>query len=114
MKPVNLSGLPTAQINYWEIGTEQNPISGGVNYADLEYMLSDNQSPKMENMWYDGRVLGKRPGQAWAAEGLPELLCGTAYGGALVAATGDGKLIRVTFDGSASEQPDSSVASTGA
>lgn len=120
MKPVNLSGLPTAQINYWEIGTEQNPISGGVNYADLEYMLADNQSPKMENMWYDGRVLGKRPGQAWAAEGLPELLCGTAYGGALVAATGDGKLIRVTFDGSASEQPDSGpvprrgIASTGA
>lgn len=104
MKPVNLSGLPTAQINYWEIGTEQNPISGGVNYADLEYMLSDNQSPKMENMWYDGRVLGKRPGQAWAAEGLPELLCGTAYGGALVAATGDGKLIRVTFDGEEPEE----------
>lgn len=101
MKPVNLSGLPTAQINYWEIGTEQNPISGGVNYADLEYMLADNQSPKMENMWYDGRVLGKRPGQVWAAEGLPELLCGTAYGGALVAATGDGKLIKVTFGGSA-------------
>lgn len=104
MKPVNLSGLPTAQINYWEIGTEQNPISGGVNYADLEYMLADNQSPKMENMWYDGRVLGKRPGQAWAAEGLPELLCGTAYGGALVAATGDGKLIRVTFDGEEPEE----------
>lgn len=104
MKPVNLSGLPTAQINYWEIGTEQNPISGGVNYADLEYMLSDNQSPKMENMWYDGRVLGKRPGQAWAAEGLPELLCGTAYGGALVAATGDGKLIRMTFDGEEPEE----------
>lgn len=101
MKPVNLSGLPTAQINYWEIGTEQNPISGGVNYADLEYMLADNQSPKMENMWYDGRVLGKRPGQVWAAEGLPELLCGTAYSGALVAATGDGRLIKVTFDGSA-------------
>ena len=104
MKPVNLSGLPTAQINYWEIGTEQNPISGGVNYADLEYMLADNQSPKMENMWYDGRVLGKRPGQAWAAEGLPELLCGTAYGSALIVATGDGKLIRVTFDGEEPEE----------
>lgn len=113
MKPVNLSGLPTAQINYWEIGTEQNPISGGVNYADLEYMLADNQSPKMENMWYDGRVLGKRPGQAWAAEGLPELLCGTAYGGALVAATGDGKLIKVTFGGSAPETAELYTGMTG-
>lgn len=113
MKPVNLSGLPTAQINYWEIGTEQNPISGGVNYADLEYMLSDNQSPKMENMWYDGRVLGKRPGQAWAAEGLPELLCGTAYGSALIVATGDGKLLKVTFEGSTPETAELYTGMTG-
>lgn len=113
MKPVNLSGLPTAQINYWEIGTEQNPISGGVNYADLEYMLADNQSPKMENMWYDGRVLGKRPGQAWAAEGLPELLCGTAYGSALIVATGDGKLLKVTFEGSTPETAELYTGMTG-
>ena len=46
MKPVNLSGLPTAQINYWEIGTEQNPISGGVNYADLGIYAGGQPEPE--------------------------------------------------------------------
>jgi hypothetical protein len=37
-------------------------ISGGVNYEDLEYKLLDNQSPDCKNVWFNNRILGKRPG----------------------------------------------------
>ena len=101
MKTVNLSGLPTGEQYLWKIGTEENPISGGVNLADLEYMLGDNQSPKMKNMWYDGRVLGKRPGQRVAADVLPgEVFAIVRFGDALIAAA-DTRLVRVTWEESA-------------
>lgn len=38
-------------------------ISGGVNYADLEYKLADSQSPKAVNVWFNNRILCKRWGQ---------------------------------------------------
>lgn len=106
MKTVSLTGLPTGETYLWEIGTEANPISGGLNLCDLEYMLADNQSPKMVNMWYDGRVLGKRPGQRVAAEGLPELLCAYRRGDELIAAAADGRLVAISWDGKAAQVRD--------
>lgn len=72
MKKVSLSGHQNSPLYLWQIGTDQNPISGGLNLTDLEYMLADNQSPKMENMWYHNRVLGKRPGQRYEGPILPD------------------------------------------
>ena len=45
-------------------------LSGGLNLADLEYKLSDNQSPNVLNMWYKNRTLCKRNGQAWYSAAL--------------------------------------------
>lgn len=38
-------------------------LKGGVCYSDLDYKLRDNQSPDMNNMWFDARCLNKRWGQ---------------------------------------------------
>lgn len=58
-------------VRRFEIGTKETPISGGLNTADPEYLLADNQSPSMKNMWFDGQTLSKRPGQR-AVAALPE------------------------------------------
>ena len=41
-----------------------SPGSGGLNIQDLEYQLSENQSPYMKNMMMKNGVFGKRYGQA--------------------------------------------------
>lgn len=38
-------------------------LSGGLNTRDPEYVIADNQSPDMLNMWYKDKALTKRPGQ---------------------------------------------------
>lgn len=45
-------------------------LSGGMNLADLEFKLSDNQSPNVLNMWYRNRSLCKRFGQDWFSVSL--------------------------------------------
>jgi hypothetical protein len=37
-------------------------ISGGVNYEDLPWNCSDNQSPSTVNVWFANRILNKRMG----------------------------------------------------
>lgn len=50
-------------------------LSGGLNIYDLDYRLSNDESPDMKNLhWKDG-ALGCRPGQTWVLDDLP----GTAY-----------------------------------
>lgn len=38
-------------------------IDGGINLAELEHKIKDNQSPDMKNVWYKDRTLSKRWGQ---------------------------------------------------
>lgn len=47
-------------------------LNGGLNVNDPEYGINDNQSPDMLNMWYRGKALVKRDGQALAVGGLNE------------------------------------------
>lgn len=82
-------------VRRFEIGTKETPISGGLNTADPEYLLADNQSPRMKNVWFDGRTLSKRPGQRAVAAppGEAELGAMIEFGGALYAVAGS-KLYR--------------------
>ncbi len=53
-------------------------------------VLADNQSPRMKNVWFDGRTLSKRPGQRAVAAppGGAELGAMIEFGGALYAIAG--------------------------
>ncbi|MBR3569282.1 MAG: hypothetical protein IKN96_00565 [Oscillibacter sp.] len=44
-------------------------LNGGLNLRDAEINLKDNESPEMENMWFDDGVLQSRPGQQAATSG---------------------------------------------
>lgn len=77
-------------VRRFEIGTKETPVSGGLNTADPEYLLADNQSPRMKNVWFDGRTLSKRPGQRAVAAPPGEAALGAMieFGGALYAVAG--------------------------
>ena len=44
-------------------------LNGGLNLRDEEINLKDNESPEMENLWWQDGVLQARPGQARATSG---------------------------------------------
>ncbi|WP_283673059.1 hypothetical protein [Butyricicoccus sp. Marseille-Q5471] len=76
-------------------------LSGGLNLADLEYKLSDNQSPNVLNMWYRNRTLCKRFGQAWYTAAIgAEVLAAyqKMYKGQFVVHAGT-KLFTISRDG---------------
>lgn len=41
-------------------------LNGGLNTSEPPYLIADNQSPDMLNVWYKNNTLSKRPGQAVA------------------------------------------------
>lgn len=41
-------------------------LNGGLNMSDPPYLIADNQSPDMLNVWYKNNTLSKRPGQVVA------------------------------------------------
>ena len=72
MSNVKLSFIPKARKVY---SYRFPALDGGLNLADAEINLRDNESPEMWNLWYEDGVLQSRPGQSWAtAAGI-----GTGY-----------------------------------
>ena len=55
------------------------PGRGGLNLEDLEYNLTSNQSPKMLNMMYKNGAFGKRHGQKYLTEDLPDKIIKLGY-----------------------------------
>ena len=45
------------------------PLDGGLNLRDAEINLKNNESPEMENLWWEDGGLRSRPGQQVAASG---------------------------------------------
>jgi hypothetical protein len=41
-------------------------LNGGLNMSEPPYLIADNQSPDMLNVWYKNNMLSKRPGQVVA------------------------------------------------
>ena len=85
-EPVSPDGR-TAPVSYTHLDVYKR--------QDPEYLLADNQSPRMKNVWFDGRTLSKRPGQRAVAAppGEAELGAMIEFGGALYAVAGS-KLYR--------------------
>lgn len=64
---INLPDLPS---NNKEYSISFGNLAGGLNIQELDYRLSANESPEMQNLvWRDG-VLSSRYGQAWLNSGM--------------------------------------------
>ena len=57
-QPQKVSTASTQKTGTWSL----SELSGGLNLADLEYKLLDNQSPDCLNVWFNNRILCKRFG----------------------------------------------------
>lgn len=67
-RALNIRVQPDPEEKPWQTLT---PGQGGLNLQDLPYRLSDDQSPKMKNMWVANMTLSKRLGQTWDSSELP-------------------------------------------
>lgn len=62
---VSLSSLPAAPREY----TLDFPrLDGGLNTWDLDYRLNANESPRMQNLWWQNGVLCSRDGQTFVTD----------------------------------------------
>lgn len=61
----SLSRMPTPRKVY---SLHFPTLDGGLNLRDAEINLRDNESPEMENMWFEDGVLQSRPGREWASD----------------------------------------------
>lgn len=80
---------------------ECDALAGGLNLADLEYMMGDAQSPRVLNMWYHNRTLCKRFGQAWFSADLGGVVLAAypkLYKGMFVLQVGE-RIVTVSRDG---------------
>jgi len=60
---------PTPRVvepQYWP--ERDYPLNGGLNLADIEFDLGENETPKCLNMWYKDGILDKRWGQDFINE----------------------------------------------
>ena len=48
-------------------------LDGGLNLWELDYRISNNQSPEMKNLWWQDGVLQCRDGQEYLVEPAAEL-----------------------------------------
>ena len=73
MARVSLSSLPRPHA---VLSQTFSRLSGGLNLRELDYRLRDDESPDLENLWWQDGVLQSRDGQAelWASPNL-----GTGY-----------------------------------
>ena len=70
MAYVNLSKMPSPNREY-SVGFDT--LAGGLNLQELDYRISNNESPEMKNlMWREG-VLSCRDGQVWVGDTPVEL-----------------------------------------
>lgn len=77
------------------------PGRGGLNLEDLEYNLTSNQSPKMLNMMYKNGAFGKRHGQKYLTDDLPDNILKLGYYKGKIVIHAGTKLY--TFDGELNE-----------
>ena len=59
---VNLSSMPSAKKEYV---TSFDTLAGGLNLQELDYRISNNESPEMKNLLWREGVLSCRDGQVW-------------------------------------------------
>lgn len=74
---VNLKSFPKANPTY---SVEFPRLSGGVNWWELDYRLKPDESPYMENLWWQDGVLQSRDGQVYLGESLDIGTAFTAHG----------------------------------
>jgi hypothetical protein len=65
MAYVNLSHLPDPKVEY-SVAFES--LNGGLNLMELDYRISNKESPAMKNLFWVEGVLNSRDGQVWAIE----------------------------------------------
>lgn len=80
-----------------------SPGSGGLNIQDLEYQLSENQSPYMKNMMMKNGVFGKRYGQSTKKTFESNILAIGKYMGNIILHI-DTKLIKYNVDDDSTEE----------
>jgi hypothetical protein len=76
--PNNIQAPKPPPLRYWP----ETPalLNGGLNIVDREWKVSDNQSPKILNMWYREGELSKRYGQEYVADSITvETPCFATY-----------------------------------
>jgi hypothetical protein len=76
--PNNISAPKPPPLRYWP----ETPalLNGGLNLVDREWKVSDNQSPKVLNMWYREGELSKRWGQNYIEDSITvETPCFATY-----------------------------------
>lgn len=61
--PKTINVPAASSVQYWP--KSDTILNGGLNLADKEWKLSNNQTPKVLNMWFKLGELGKRWGQDW-------------------------------------------------
>lgn len=70
---VNLRYMPSPARVYAQTFAQ---LTGGLNLRDLPIQLKNNESPAMQNLWWEDGVLQSRDGQVWLSE---EAALGTGY-----------------------------------
>ena len=59
---VSLSNMPSAKREYV---VDFPQLNGGLNLQELDYRIQNDESPEMQNLWWEDGVLGSRDGQVW-------------------------------------------------